>query len=390
MQAQEQNHKRWSYYTMALADGKISEPIFNRADKDVEASLMGLDRVLHGVRYSGFVPSYEFFDERLNARLRGIKQALPNNGFTISDFTPDWSQIIFYMDGELSSGDFLLYKDGGLSLLAAARPEIKPEAVHQVETVNIKARDGLIIPTLLTLPHSTKKEKLPAIMLPHGGPESYDKKGFDWLAQYFASQGYLVIQPQFRGSTGFGWQHQEKGRGQWGLKMQDDISDAIKDLAAKGTIDADKVCIVGASYGGYAALAGAVFTPELYQCVVAINPVADVELMLDKDKSRYGDDNEVVSYWQDVLKKDKLPAGHLASISPINYVEKVSAPVLLIHGEQDKSVSIEQSENMFDLLEDANKKVTFIKLYKGDHQLSKAANRLQALKAIETFVKTHI
>ncbi|WOH37068.1 prolyl oligopeptidase family serine peptidase [Thalassotalea fonticola] len=390
MISQDDEHGRWAYYTMTLADGTISGPIFSHKDKDVEHVLTDIQRVIHGVQYSGFTPTYEFFDEKLNARMRGINKAMPNNTFVIKDNTPDWNSMVFYMDGELSSGDYVLYEKGALDLLSPARPDIPPQAVHPVKEYSFKARDGLTIPSLITTPIGQTVKNLPAIMLPHGGPESYDKLGFDWMTQYFAGQGYLVIQPQFRGSKGFGTEHLFKGRGEWGRKMQDDLTDAVHDLSKKGLIDKARVCIVGASYGGYAALAGATFTPDLYKCVVSINGVSDVEQMLDTEQRDYGSDHWVVSYWQDVISKGDVDEDHLEQISPINYVKNVIAPVLLIHGELDQTVPVEQSEDMFDELEDADKNVTFIELEEGDHNLSNAKNRMRALKAIDKFINQHI
>jgi dipeptidyl aminopeptidase/acylaminoacyl peptidase len=199
-----------------------------------------------------------------------------------------------------------------------------------------------------------------------------------------------VIQPQFRGSKGFGSEHLLKGRGEWGRKMQDDLTDAVQDLTENGMIDKNRICIVGASYGGYAALAGATFTPDLYKCVVSINGVSNVEQMLETERSDYGSDHWVVSYWQDVISKGDVREDHLEQISPINYVSSVKAPILLIHGERDKTVPLEQSEDMYDELKDAHKNVTFIELDKGDHQLSQAKNRMRALKAIDKFIKQFI
>jgi len=383
-------HGRWAYYTISLADGAISKSIFSRKDRDVERVLTDINRVVYGVRYSGFKPSYEFFDDKLNARIGGIKAVLPDSAVTINDFTPDWSNIILHMDGAGSSGQFIRYHEGKLDLLASARPTIKSEQVNQVQELIYKARDGLEIPTLLTLPNNQPLKNLPAIMMPHGGPEAYDKIGFDWLAQYFAAQGYLVIQPQFRGSKGFGTKHLLKGRGEWGRKMQDDLTDAFNFLVKDGKVDAKRVCIVGASYGGYAALAGAVFTPELYQCVVSINGVADIPRMLQGDRRKYGKDHWVVSYWDKVISNGKLEEGHLEKISPINAIENIRAPVLLIHGEHDLIVPFYQSEDMFEEMEDADKQVSFVELKGGNHHLSNAKNRARALEAIDNFVKQYL
>ncbi|MDU0355239.1 YqiA/YcfP family alpha/beta fold hydrolase [Paraglaciecola aquimarina] len=283
-----------------------------------------------------------------------------------------------------------MYAKGSLQFLAGQRPSIPRTSVNPVKVYEFNARDGMKIPTLLTIPAGKEGANLPAILMPHGGPESYDRMSFNYMAQYFASQGYLVIQPQFRGSSGFGRNHLLAGRGEWGRKMQDDLTDAVLNLSESGKINKDRVCIVGSSYGGYAALVGAVFTPNLYQCVVSVNGVSDVEEMLQEEKDTYGRNHWVVAYWQDVIAEGNVKEDHLEKISPINYVKNIKAPVLLIHGQYDKVVPIEQSENMADEMEGEDKNVTFIQLEKGDHHLSKAKNRMKALQAIHKFVKQHI
>jgi len=295
-----------------------------------------------------------------------------------------------HSDGDGNSGQFIRYHKSKLDLLAHARPKITSEQVNRVQEISYKARDGLAIPTLLTVPNNTPLVNLPAIMMPHGGPEAYDKISFDWLAQYFSGQGYLVIQPQFRGSKGFGNDHLLKGRGEWGRKMQDDLTDAVNFLAEEGKVDAKRVCIVGASYGGYAALAGAAFTPDVYKCVVSINGVSDIPRMLKDDRRRYGRNHWVVSYWDKVISNGKLERNHLKKISPINAIDSINAPVLLIHGEHDLIVPFNQSDNMFDEMEDAGKQVTFVELEDGNHHLSNAENRAKALEAIDKFVKQHL
>jgi dipeptidyl aminopeptidase/acylaminoacyl peptidase len=390
MLATQKETGRWSYYTVSLQDGEIAGPIFSKSDKDVESVITDINRVVYGVRYSGFSPSYEFFDKKLNARMSGIKNALPNNYFTIQDYTPDWNNIIFYMDGAKSSGDYLMYNRGKIEFVTSTRPQIEGNQVNEVIEYNFTARDGLNIPTLLTVPNNIAPTNLPAIIMPHGGPESYDTAGFDYLSQYFASQGFLVIQPQFRGSSGFGQAHLLAGRGQWGRKMQNDLTDAIVALANEGKINKDKLCIVGASYGGYAALAGATFTPDLYKCVVSINGVSDVEAMLKEEEDTYGGDHWVVAYWQDVISQGDLEKDHLEQISPINHVNKIKVPVLLIHGFYDKVVPRKQSEKMYDKMKNANKDVTYVSLKRGDHYLSSANNRMKAMKAISQFIEQHI
>jgi len=383
------NTDHFSYYTMRLKDGKISEAIFSQPDKSVESVLTDINRVVYGVRYSGFKPSYELFNKKTHDLVESLIQSMPNNSLKLVDHTPDWKKIIFIIEGEHAKGDYFIYANGKFSSVGSQRSRITPTQVHQIYETEFKARDGLKIPLLLTLPN-TELKSLPAILLPHGGPESYDKINFDWVAQYFASRGFLVIQPQFRGSDGFGADFILKGRGEWGRKMQHDLTDAVRTLIKSEYVDANKVCIVGFSYGGYAALAGATFSPNLYQCAVSINGVADVKQMLDDEKSEYGSDHWVVSYWQESIINGTIAEDHLENISPITHVKNVQIPILLIHGEYDEVVPISQSENMYEELKDAGKQVTLVELNKGDHYLSNGINRMEALKAIDKFIMNNI
>lgn len=384
---------RVSYYTMALEDGRVSGPVFERQDADVEAILMDVNRIAFGVVYSGLTPSYEFFDDEVTARVRAIQAKFPGDSVWLSDTTPDLRQLIIRVEGSSTSGDYYLVSGEERILpLSSVRPDITPQEVNPVIAYQYQARDGATIPALLTLPlaHAEDPRDLPAVMLPHGGPESHDWLGFDWLAQALASEGYAVIQPQFRGSSGFGLQHLLAGRGQWGRKSQDDITDALNEAVAEGVVDPERVCIAGASYGGFAALAGGAFTPELYKCVVSINGVSDVRKMLAREKSEYGRDHWAVAYWNDVIAAGDTSKATLDSLSPANFADKFTAPVLLVHGDKDDVVAFEQSRHMEKQLERADKAVKLVKLKGEDHYLSSPETRLTCLKETVRFIAEHI
>ncbi|MES2673213.1 MAG: alpha/beta fold hydrolase [Pseudomonadota bacterium] len=384
---------RKAYYTMLLADGSVSGPIFGRDDADIEEIIKTNQGVVLGVRYSGFHPSYQFFDAALNKRMKDITAVFPEQSVYLRDHSADWKNILVYVEGPNAPSDYYLFGEGkAAQFLTSARPQIKPEDLNPIGTVTFTARDGLKIPTLLTIPKEkvANMKNLPAVILPHGGPESYDSMGFDWEAQALANNGYLVIQPQFRGSSGFGAKHTQAGYGEWGKKMQDDLSDAVAFAVKKGMIDPNRVCIVGSSYGGYAALAGGAFTPDLYKCVVSVAGIGDLKNMLNWDKGKKGRDSWIVSYMERQFTNGEADTKAMAAVSPERFVENFKAPVLLIHGKDDKRVPVSQSKDMNSALKRANKSVIFVELEYEDHHLSNAKTRLQTLEEIVKFVNTHI
>ncbi|CAN0435252.1 unnamed protein product, partial [Scytosiphon promiscuus] len=207
---------------------------------------------------------------------------------------------------------------------------------------------------------------------------------------YFANRGYLVLQPNFRGSSGYGTEHRILGKGEWGGKMQDDITDGVQTLVEQGLADPTRVCIVGASYGGYAALAGGAFTPDLYKCVVAIAPVSDIRPLLVDVKWDNGRKHWALDYWQENIGDLDEEREKLDAISPARAADKFTAPVLLIHGNDDTVVPIKQSEIMERALEKAGKDVTFLELEGEDHWMSDGDTRIDALRAMATFIDQHI
>jgi len=228
------------------------------------------------------------------------------------------------------------------------------------------------------------------IMMPHGGPRSYDAVGFDYMAQYFANRGYLVVQPNFRGSSGFGEAFMMAGNGEWGGKMQDDITDAVKAMFAGDMVDPERVCIVGWSYGGYAALAGGGLTPDLYKCVVAIAPVTDLRDLFRDEKQDHGKNHFILNYWEEMIGDPKTEKAKLDATSPVNMAENFTAPVLLIHGDDDRVVQYDQSTRMKRALERAGKSVELMRIKKEGHSLLDGEERLKMLQKVSGFVETHI
>lgn len=353
------------------------------------------NRFVLGVEYSGAVPSYKFFDPDVDAAVSGMVNQFSTASVNLVSWTDDWSKLLYLIYGSDTPGSYVLQdrETGQMMLVADERDNIAPDAVGQMVAINYKARDGLNIPSILTWPAGVDIEtvsKLPLVVMPHGGPAAYDAVTFDWMAQYFANRGYLVLQPNFRGSSGYGTEHRTLGNGEWGGKMQDDITDGVQALVEQGLADRERVCIVGASYGGYSALAGGAYTPDLYKCVVAIAPVTDLRRMLSDERWDLGKNHWVLDYWHEVIGDPQAEREKLDAISPANAAENFAAPVLLIHGKDDLVVPIKQSRIMENALKRAGKNVTFLELKGEDHWMSDGDTRIEALRAMSSFVEQHI
>lgn len=383
------NDDEEDYLQLSLKTGEVKPLAGLELKRDTTGLIKNHHGVVIGVKYAGFLPDYRLLDDKLNARIQEILAQFKNHSVHLSDWSNDWKHIVVRVEGSKHAGDYYLFSEGKASrLLISSRLNIKSQDINTVVTTEFKARDGLMIPAILTVPNSRidNLENLPTVVLPHGGPASQDRVGFDYMAQALASRGYFVIQPQFRGSTGFGKAHHEAGWGQWGKGMQDDLSDAVKVFSKLGYVDPKRVCIVGASYGGYAALAGASFTPEVYQCAVSIAGVSHLPKMLAADKRRYGRKSWLLDYWNRSILAGDYDEGTLKELSPYYSAEKIKIPILLIHGEDDDIVEYEQSKLMYKAIKKARGDVSLVKLKNDDHYLQNGATRIQAVKEMVEFV----
>ncbi|MEL7231098.1 MAG: S9 family peptidase [Pseudomonadota bacterium] len=377
-------------------DGKFRGPLFKPRDREISSIYYDENKVLIGIRYvTEQFEEYDFLDKKLEASFEAMEEKF--NGVVISliDWSDDRSRVLYRIYGSYIGHYYVIHEPNTdkVQFVADLLPNIPKEELADVYSIKYQARDGLTIPAVLRVPRGidiNAKPKLPAILMPHGGPASYDNMDYDWMAQYFANRGYVVIQPNFRGSAGFGRAFQDAGRGEWGGKMQTDLDDAVSELGLMGLIDTDRVCIVGASYGGYAALVGASMTPDMYQCAISVAGVSDLNRMLQTEKREMGRNHWVVSYWEDIMAEGEARRAKLKSISPITYAKDVQIPVLLIHGDDDTVVPIRQSRDMEKALKRAKKDVSFVRLKKGDHWLSFDRHRIETLRAMDAFIAEHL
>lgn len=381
-------------YKMSLETGELGSPVFSEPNSslvfDIEDESSSIIRAL--AYFDIEKPKYRFFDETLSAVFQEIDQLLEGAPARIVSASDNYRQLVLYVEGNFTAGAYIVFDRniGKIIAFYEARPDIPKESIAEVLKVEYPVRDGLQIQGLLTKAAGVELKNLPTIVMPHGGPAAADRVGWDWMAQYFANKGYAVFQPNFRGSSGYGTDFEIAGYGEWGRgAMQHDITDGLQALIKSGMTDPDRVCIVGASYGGYAALAGATFTPDLYKCAVAIAPVADLNRMLIDERRSMGGDSWVVSYWRKLIEGSDSET-LLREISPARHVDQVTAPILLLHGDDDIVVPIAQSRIMNNALKRAGKDVSFTVLKDEDHWLSKTPTRVQTLREVGQFIDKHI
>ncbi|MFJ6025359.1 alpha/beta hydrolase family protein [Brevundimonas sp. NPDC092305] len=376
-------------FEVALSDG--AETVLEDAAA-AETIVRDSEGLMIGVGLQGLTRSYRLFDPALQANWQTLETGLPGRQLTLSDSSDDNKVLVFHSEGAGDPGAAYVFDDArrSVSLVGRAYPSLQPSDVGQVSVVRYRAADGMELFGYLTRP-STGSTNLPLILMPHGGPASRDSAGFDWWAQAMASRGYAVFQPQFRGSDGFGHELLEAGYGEYGRKMQTDLSDAVRHLASAGVIDPARVCIVGASYGGYAALAGMTLDSGVYRCAVSVAGVSDlpVKLMRERQSGGQARYNPAMRYWQRFMGVDDDQAPLLAELSPSRLADRVQGPILLIHGRDDTVVPFEQSEIMATALRRAGKPVELIALNGEDHYLTFAATRRQMLVESLKFLELH-
>ncbi|MEL7283464.1 MAG: alpha/beta fold hydrolase [Pseudomonadota bacterium] len=372
-------------------EGNLSEPLFEKEGRDVARVLSDDNRRVFGVEFSGLNAEYAFFDPDLEASFGELQQRMEGFQLVIVDWNEDLRRLLLKVSGGGETGSYFIFDVETGRLISVAKAYDIPTAwVGQMQSVEYRASDGMMIPSIVTWPVGSAADQLPLIVLPHGGPHANDVLRFDWMAQYFSSRGYLVFQPNFRGSSGFGHQFEAAGYGEWGQAMQRDIHEGVAALVSLGWVDPDRVCIVGASYGGYAALAGGMTAPDMYKCVVAIAPVTDLPDFLSHVRQRTGSRGYAYEYWTTSIGELGADGEILRATSPARNAEAFQAPVLLVHGRDDTIVPLAQSRKMKSALEAADRSVQLLEFAGTDHWLSTTEMRLQTLQAVADFVDTHL
>ena len=370
-----------SVIEIALDGSREAKVVASRDDVDVSSLIrIGRQRRVVGVSFATEKRSVQYLDEELAEIASALGDALPNQPLvSIAGASSDESKLLIIASSDTDAGTVYLYdkETRSLEVLLAMRDALVDQPMGQMQPVSYPASDGTLIPGYLTLPPGSDGTNLPAIVLPHGGPAARDFWGFDWLVQFFTARGYAVLQPNYRGSSGYGeaW-FGRNGYQAWDVAVGD-VNDAGRWLVSEGIANPDQMAIVGWSYGGYAALQSQVVEPELYKAVVAIAPVTDLEFLRE----------EARAYTNFRFRDRQLGQGpHIAAGSPQRHAEGFLAPVALFHGTLDVNVSVRHSQAMADALEDEGKTVTYIEFEELQHALDDSKARSDMLSEIDRFL----
>jgi len=377
---------------LSLTDGTLGPPLADAGDVFHRPLYHRDSKLLVGYAVTGANRRTVYIDPARQAQIDKISRAFAGKRPWVVSASASQDRVVVYTDGGDDSGSYWLVDLKALKAdpLGDAYPRVTPSKVGKTSRFAYIAADGLAMEGIVTLPPGREAKGLPVVVLPHGGPEGFDDLGFHWWAQAFAARGYAVFQPNFRGSSGYGKAFRDAGFGQWGRRMQTDVSDGLEALAKSGIVDSRRACIVGASYGGYAALAGVTVQNGLYRCAVSVAGVSDPVYMLETEMAESGARNAGVRYWRAFLGADQPGwVAELNAVSPAKLAARADAPVLLIHGKDDTVVKIEQSRRMERALRSAGKPVEMLTLDGEDHGLSGETTRIAMLQASVTFVLKH-
>ena len=379
----------WGLYTYAGKAG-LGSALFEDPRYDVDDAIEDeRDGSIIGATYIDDTMRVRYLDPARQAVQRKLEQAFLDQSVRIVSSDVAGSVYVVAAEGPRHPPTYYLFKPATMVMqtIGTSYPALSAADLGEVKPYPYKARDGLDIHAYLTLPPGRDPHNLPTVIFPHGGPETRDFLHFDWWAQFLASRGYAVLQPNFRGSSGYGAAFVQAGDGEWARKVQYDVQDGVTKLIADGIADPKRICIVGASYGGYMALAGATFSPDLYACAVSYAGVSDLARLLYTGTTF---ESEAVSIWERRMGAARSDSAKLDAQSPAEHAAQVKIPVLLIHSDNDATVPIKQSETENEALKDAGKKVQFVTLAGDDHYLSYAKTRIQLLEEIEKFLAANI
>ncbi len=380
---------RFGLYRFNVRTREIGEKVFDHDEYELTRFAMTEDgTALRAAYFTDSRDRIHWFEDYFAEQQKMLDSALPGEEIWIVSASRDRSKMIVFSTSPKDPGSFYLYEPAARKMdrFAGVKDQIDPNAMATTTYESYVARDGTRIPAYVTLPQGKDPKNLPLIILPHGGPYGIrDNMDFNMETQFLANRGYVVLQPNFRGSGSYGEEFVKLGEGEIGRAMQDDLDDGMDWLAKRGIVDPARVCIVGSSYGGYAALWGVTRNPERYRCAASFAGVTDFDKQLQFNrqflKSRYS------KKWKEFIEgEDDFDLG---DVSPVRMVDQLKRPVLLVHGEKDSTVPYSQFTLYKDKLEDRGAAAVFVTYEDEGHGLREYKNRKDWLDQLDKFLAAH-
>lgn len=348
------------------------------------------DRLI-GVRYEAEIESTFWLDDAWKERQAMVDKALPGRANLLAGEVNGFIVVRSYSDTSPTRYYLLDAKANRLALLGISRPGVDEKLQSRSDYIRYEARDGLSIPALLTLPRGKEAKDLPLVVLVHGGPFV---RGVSWGwyndRQFLASRGYAVLEPEFRGSDGYGYKHLRAGWKQLGLAMQDDLADGVDALAKRGIIDRKRVCIAGASYGGYATTFGLIKHPEVYKCGVSWVGVTDIEMLYTVGWSDTGNIAESKLFLQKTFGDPEADKAQLAATSAIAQAARLKAPLILAYGREDVRVPFDHGQKLMSAVKPHNRQVEYIEYGGEGHGWRLLSTNVDFWSRVEKFLSQHI
>lgn len=375
----------WGVARLYIPAGQVVDQVFAQEKVDIDGPIRDRNgRKIVGLRYTTDIPKFHYLDRKRAGLERAMKKAVPGYNLEIVDFDYAAGRYLLLAYSDREPGLYLQYDRIAKKIepVSPVRPNLPTDLMAETTEQSIPMSDGTSIPAFLTIPHGATAKNLPAIILVHGGPYARDDARWDYWAQFLASRGYAVLKPNFRGSEGYGPKFERAGYNQWGGLMQQDVTDATRHMIDQGIFDAERVCIAGASYGGYAAMMGLIQAPNLYQCGVSVNGAVNLPRLKTADAGLLG-----TKTWRSRIG---LSGADIENVSPYHLADQINRPALIMASKDDTRLRIVDSENFYGRLKSKGKDSQFIKIEDGGHSMDTAASRLTKLKAMEEFLAKHI
>ncbi len=366
---------------------------FRHAKADADRLIFSdRNRVVAGVAYDTERPEVFWFNPQYRAMQETVDRALPGYLNSFVNSSRDETKWVVLSSNDRTPGTYYLLDraTGHLQKLFELADWIHPDEMAEMRPIEYQARDGMAIHGYLTVPPGSAGKNLPLVVNPHGGPIERDTWGFDPEVQFLANRGYAVLRMNFRGSSGYGWDFTRAGFKEWGYKQQDDITDGVKWAIAQGIADPKRVCICGASYGGYATLVGLEKTPELYRCGICMAGVTDILRILKKREFNGNALELMKANAAQEIGDRKADRARLEQVTPLKHVDQIRVPVLMAHGELDPIVPVAEGRDMAKALKSRGKLYDFIVKEDEGHGFHKEENRIEFWKKVDEFLKANM